>query len=267
MKVLCPIDFSIASIDAVNYAASLIENFETRYIELLHCSFPGDVSSFFPEYLENQRSIIQESLSSLTDSMQAQAPQVQWSQQIIHGNPLDEISSYLKINEFDLVVIGTKGLRNPNDRIFGSLTETLFEKSICPILAIPQGYVFNHLKSVVFSIDEEVISSEKVVKSLVSIVKQYSSSLTLLHIKGQDERPLELNLDLDYFLKDIKYEFYSRSSEGSLTKDINDVCQDLKADLLCMIHRDRGWMLNVMHRSQVKEELDRLSMPVLILHD
>ena len=99
------------------------------------------------------------------------------------------------------------------------------------------------------------------------MVKNYHSSLKLLHVKSTEDRPLEYNLDLDYFLKGIDYEYYSKSSEGTLTKAINEVCRHESADLLCMIHRDRGWMLNLVHRSQVKEELDQLSMPILILHD
>lgn len=267
MKILCPIDFSIASIDAVYYATALIKKFDKREITLLHCSFPGDVSEIFDESVEKQRKIIQENLSNILEKMQKIAPEINWNQEMIHGNPLEEISKFIKKHPFDLVIIGTKGLQNPKDRLFGSLTETLFENSRAPILAIPQGYVFHQLKSVVLSIDEESISSEKVMKSFLELVKRYQSKIVLLHVKEPEDQPLEYNLDLDYFLKGTNYEYYSKSSEDSLTKAINEVCQHESADLLCMIHRDRGWMLNLVHRSQVKEELDQLSMPILILHD
>ncbi len=267
MKVLCPVDFSIASIDAVHYAASLLKKFDKREIELLHCSFPGDVSAMFDEYLERHQSIIQENLDTLLEEMQQKAPEIEWTQQIIHGNPLDEISRYIKKGDYDLVAIGTKGLQNPEDRMFGSLTESLFEQSDAPILAIPQGYVFKKLQSIILAIDEEVISSEKVVETLAKLARRYDSSLKLLHVKGKDDRPLEYNLDLDYYLKGVNYEYYSKSADGPLIKAINEVCRHEKTDLLSMIHRDRGWMFNLLHRSQVKEELDRLSMPILILHD
>jgi nucleotide-binding universal stress UspA family protein len=267
MKVLCPVDFSIASVDAVYYAIGLMKKFHNPQIELLHCSFPGDVSTMFDEYVEKQRLVIQENLSALTEKVVKEAPEIKWSQQIIHGNPLDEIYTYLKKHDFDIAIIGTKGLQNKEDRLFGSITESLFEKSKTAILAVPQGYVFDTLNSVVFSIDDDSISSEKIMLPLISLVKQYKSSLKLLHIKENEDRPLEYNLDLDYFLKGINYEYYSKSTDNTLTKAISEVCRHEAADLLCMVHRDRGWVFNLIHRSQVKEELDELSMPILILHD
>ncbi|MBK8504406.1 MAG: universal stress protein [Saprospiraceae bacterium] len=137
MKVLCPVDFSIASVDSVYYAIGLMKEFHNPHIELLHCSFPGDVSTMFDEYVEKQRKVIQENLSALTEKVSKEAPGIKWSQQIIHGNPIDEISLYLKKKDFDIVVIGTKGLQNPEDRLFGSITESLFEKSKTAILAVP----------------------------------------------------------------------------------------------------------------------------------
>lgn len=267
MKILCPVDFSIASTDAVYYSAALLQKYDKREITILHCSFSGDIAELFDEFLEKQRRVTQDHMDTLMENMQKVAPDIHWSQEIIHGNPLDEITSYIKKHPHDMIVIGTKGLQNPKDRIFGSLTETLFEKSSAPILAVPQGYVFHQLKSIIFSIDEDSISSEKVVTPLLNLVKRYHSSLVLLHIKSTDERPLEYNLDLDYFLKGLNYQYHSKSSDDTLTKAINEVCRHESADLLCMIHRDRGWMLNLVHHSQVKEELDQLSMPILILHD
>lgn len=267
MKILCPVDFSIASIDAVYFAAALLKKFEIKEITILHCSFPGDIAEIFDDAIEKQRKIIQENLKNVMEKMGNLAPEISWDQKLIYGNPLEEISRFIKKNHYDLVIIGTKGLQNPKDRVFGSLTETLFESSKAPILAIPQGYVFHHLNSVVLSIDEENISSEKVLHTFLDLVRKYESNVMLLHVQDEDERDMESNRDLDVFLKGIHYEYYAKTSEESLTKAINEVCQDKSADLLCMIHRDRGWMLNLVHRSLVKEELDQLSMPILILHD
>ena len=267
MKILCPIDFSVASVDAVRYAVALISKIADPHIELLHCIFPGLRSTIFTNYSDFLGDRVREDMDTLIGEFGQTNAHIKFSQVILRGNPLDLVPAHISKNEFDYTVIGTKGLNSVKEMIMGSLTERLFEKATCPTLAIPQAYVFHVMENVVLAVDDEMISSEAVTRPLVSIVKGHSSRLKLLHVRQKGDTKLEYDPELDAYLTEIPFDYYSKYTAGSVNKAINEVCQDTNADLLCLIHRHRGWMLNVFHRSQVREELFRMSMPILVLRD
>ena len=85
-------------------------------------------------------------------------------------------------------------------------------------------------------------------------------------VKKEDQK-LAYDSDLDQYLSGVDYDYYSKFTTGTVNKAINQVCRHVNADMLCMIHRDRSWILDLFHRSQIKEELFHISMPILILRD
>ena len=267
MKILCPVDFSVASTDALWYAVALTAKYEPRQIELLHCLYPGIRSSVLPANDRFLYERAEQDMNTLLQEVKDIDTGLKLTSKILRGDPLDQVSPYIRSGEFDYVVTGTKGLNAKKDAILGSLTEKLFEKSQAPVIAIPQGYVFQTLHSVVFAVDNETISSGQIVEPLLQLVRSYYSKLTLLHIRENSDDKEEYDPDLDYYLQGIKYDYYSKLSHGSINKAVNEVCLRVEADLLCMIHRDRGWRLNLVHHSQVREELSHISMPILVLHD
>jgi hypothetical protein len=102
---------------------------------------------------------------------------------------------------------------------------------------------------------------------MLTLLSKYDSRLKLLHVRQKDEPSFQYDSYLGEYLKGIDFDHYSKFTSGSVNKSINQACQDEDADLLCMIHRDRGWISSLFHQSQINQELFRISMPLLILHD
>ena len=267
MKILCPVDFSVTSVDAVYYALAFSSRYADREIELIHCIFSGLRSTLFPSYTDFVKEKAEADLDRLIEEIKRDHSNFKLTKKILKGDPIVLLPSYIADHGFQYVVIGTKGLSAAKSNILGSVTEELFENTDCPIIAVPQGYVFHRLKNVVLAIDSEVISSDKVVRPFLDMIEPDQSRLKLLHVRQEGDTRLEIDLDLEAYIDGIDYDYYSKYTSGSVNKAINDVCLQVDADLLCLIHRDRGWMLQVFHRSQVREELLHLGIPVLVLHD
>ena len=266
MHLLCPVDFSVASVDAARYAVALGNAAGGGEIELVHCVNVGRRAKFFADMRTTQIERADADMQILLEHLEPEEDLV-ISYKIYEKDPTGFIPAMAKQRDYDFIIVGTKGLNAVRDMTFGSMTETLFEQTTTPILAIPEGYMFNGLKRIVLAVDDEPIDSDELLEGLVALIKSQGSKLHLLHVRREGDSNLEYYPALDHYLQEIPYDYDSKYTKGGVSAVIDDFCQSKSVDLLCMIHRDRGWMLNVFHRSLVKEELYHISLPLLILHD
>ncbi len=267
MKILCPIDFSVASVDALRYAVAIGAKFDGCKIDLLHCVNPNNQDRIFKDeiiFLETRATVkmqrLAEEVSSLNSSIGIR-------QIVLKGDPLTLILAHIEENDYDYTILGAKGMRSAKDRPIGSTTENLFQQARCPVLAVPQAYIFRALDNAVLAVDISPVSSQKVLEPLLRLVTVSKTHLELLHVRQKEDQKLEYDSGLDQYLSGIDFNYYSKFTSGSVTKAINEVCLHVNADLLCLIHYHRGWMPDLFHYSQVKKELLQISMPILILHD
>ena len=267
MKVLCPIDFSTASVDAVRYAGAMCSNFYSCHIEMLHCIYSGLRSNIFLNYADFIDEKVRTDLNLLSAELVKQHSNLQLSYKILRGDPIDLIPKYIIENGYSLVIIGAKGLNAHKSDWFGNVAETLFEKATTPVLAVPQGYVFGTLQNIVLAVDEEKISSQRTVDPILEMVENFGSKLRLLHVRREGDEQLEFDPQLESYLEGFDFDYYSKYTRGSVNKSISELCLQVNADLLCMIHRDRGWFQNLFHESELKKELQRISLPLLVLRD
>ena len=138
-RLLCPVDFSEASLAAFRFAFSLAEEADAR-ITLLHVvDLPADDELLllqvdvnrFRELIEVQT---QKRLGALiTDEMKT------WSKpstRITYGKSYQDIVNMARDDASDLIVMGVHG-RNPVDlTVFGSTTNHVVRMASCPVLTV-----------------------------------------------------------------------------------------------------------------------------------
>jgi len=262
MKILCPVDFSKASINAFKYALKLGDFLGATLVEVTHCHYstPGrKVGSPVSEV-----GALQDKLSELVQSHEGQFSGKIGSS-FFKGDPLDVLSPYLKAMGHDLVVVGTRGLTQVRDMTIGSFTEELIFSLETPILVVPNTFQFSGLNQIVFAIDGQPISSSNTVQMLVGLAGKTEANLHVVHVVQDQNTAGDKLKGIDKYLDQITYDFRSVPAQGSVTKTLDIFCDEQEADLLSMVHRDRGWMINIFHKSTVKEELFHLKTPLLVL--
>lgn len=55
---------------------------------------------------------------------------------VLHGDPLEQILSYLHKHRADLVVVGTRGLSRGTRLLLGSVSSRLVNEAPCPVLVV-----------------------------------------------------------------------------------------------------------------------------------
>lgn len=139
--ILCPVDFSEASMEALEYALSLAQEANARLI-LLHVieSFLGEagtaemghmkVSEYYG-YLEK------DALGRLKAAVPEQARL--WSapkERVARGRAYREILTLAGEQGADLIVMGVQGKNALNRFFFGSTTQHVIREALCPVLTI-----------------------------------------------------------------------------------------------------------------------------------
>ncbi len=139
-KILCPIDHSDCSKEALKYAVSFAMKDEAK-LYLLHII---DIRSFSEgldamskqipdeETLEQLRTKLLDCIpEEIRDEMDVEAI-------VIQGIPFAEIISTAREKEIDMIVTGSHGRTGISHMMLGSVSEKVVRKAPCPVLIVRQ---------------------------------------------------------------------------------------------------------------------------------
>ncbi len=137
-RILCPIDGSESSIDAVNHAVSLVRETDGRLI-LLHVIEPVPARDAFSTVYgaEYRRRSEAEAKALLRGAL---APDVrEWcrcEEIVADGKASAQILDTARTRNADVIVMGVRGRGAIDMMAFGSTTNAVVRRAACPVLAV-----------------------------------------------------------------------------------------------------------------------------------
>ena len=134
-RILVPVDFSASSGEALRFAHSLAAALGAS-IEVLHVM---DRSSTMLDRVSDRPSggdlpVARDMLRDFVDAIDSSA--VPMTQRIEQGEPHDRIVSLANEEEFDLIVMGTRGRTGRAQALVGSVAESVVRMSPRPVLTV-----------------------------------------------------------------------------------------------------------------------------------
>lgn len=137
-KILVPIDGSENSKKAYSYASYLSKNLKGE-ITILHVAdAPPTV------YLQSQK-VLDELLEKYSKAREkvfdeyqelAERESIKIKTKVIFGNPGQEIVKFSLKDEFDVIIIGNRGIGHLKEMIIGSVSSTVIHDAKCPVLLV-----------------------------------------------------------------------------------------------------------------------------------
>lgn len=140
-RLLCPVDFSESSLAALRFACSLAKEANAA-LTVLHVfdwpeREPPQVMQFEAQQILRT---IEDDATRRLEALVSDETKT-WctaSTQVVHGKPYRGILDTAEREGTDLIVIGVRG-RNPIDlTLFGSTTNHVVRRAVCPVLTIRQ---------------------------------------------------------------------------------------------------------------------------------
>ncbi len=140
-KILCPIDHSDGSKEALKYAVSFAMKNEAK-LYLLHVidirSFDESIDTMAAQ-IPNDETIKQLKTKLLECIPEEIRSDMQIEALVVQGIPFAEIISIAKTNKVDMIVMGTHGRTGLAHIMIGSVSEKVVRKAHCPVLTVRQS--------------------------------------------------------------------------------------------------------------------------------
>ena len=139
-RILVPVDFSLGSKAAVEYAVALAKALQAT-VTLVHVhELPALMNSIVPGAdnvvdAENDRAFSQKWLEELRAEVQ-QHSNVEMRVMVEHGSAAEEIVSISQSGGFDMIVMGTHGRTGIRRVLMGSVAEAVVRRALCPVVTI-----------------------------------------------------------------------------------------------------------------------------------
>lgn len=141
-KILCPIDFSPGSKQALHVAGDLAARASCELVVAHVWQLPSSTYALeYPWPAEVAQNLIDDATRELAKAeSEALAPGVaKVSSILLSGTPSTEIVALLEQQAFDLCVVGTHGRTGLARVLLGSVAEKVVRHSPCPVLAVHPG--------------------------------------------------------------------------------------------------------------------------------
>ena len=131
-SILCPIDFSACSDEALIHASTLASQGNAKLF-LLHVSqLPVPYNDGIPVYSPHAEQVAQE--EAMLKTITPPDEKVDFERHHRIGEPAVEILNFAQDHHVDLIVMGTHGRKGLSRMLMGSVAEKVVRKAGCPVL-------------------------------------------------------------------------------------------------------------------------------------
>jgi nucleotide-binding universal stress UspA family protein len=268
MKLLCPIDFSDAAFNGLEYAAHLAKALSAKltiiYVRL----------SIWPEALPLEHEA-NESLDDIATRLQKIKDETHKEFGILCDHHVEITTSTFqeaiaaRAKDYDLIIMGTNGSNNYYQYIFGSSTYQVIEKTKCPVLIVPQGYIFRAIRNIVYAYDPST-NPIFLIDQLKKLVIPIRASVRILHI-SEDKASAETEHKLEALREAVRARALRNNEwifDCTYSKDvswaIDQYMKNHNADILALSFHHRTLKEKFFNENVIKQITMILEYPAMI---
>ena len=280
--ILVPTDFSDCSADAVKYAIHFAEKtqrrllfFNSTFLLIPTRSSAKDHLSAVKSDKEAKMRTLTEFIEKIYDTLKIKRSENNTRFLVKFGNSVVEnITKTINEQFIDLIIIGTHGATGFRKVFSGSNTASVIEQSYCPVLAIPNKYRFDGIKTIAYA-SSNLDNLKKELKKIIPVAQKLEASLEIFHITvAAEARAKWREFNSKEFMKSLShyFRFYNMSlyiidgEKNSLINEIKDFVKHNKPDMLAMLTHKRSSFEKIFNTSRTKKISYHLNVPLMALN-
>lgn len=202
-RILLPTDFSGNSLNAIDYAMALFEfqpceffflNIQKPSLYISDDLMMGDPSASIYEAiaLDNKKKL-EELKETYEDRYSAQP--FRFEIRFDFDTLEDALQQLVNEENIQLIIMGTNGATDAQEVLFGSNTLRVIRNVRCPLLVVPEGFRFEHLSSMMFTLSEGDHFHPEALQPLADILRDHVVTLEVLQLNTDEKLPNSPILD------------------------------------------------------------------------
>lgn len=273
-NILALTDFSPTSINAIKYTLQFFEG-DSLSLYILYCKVPettystvemiaSDNASFYDSLLKEASDQLNQLIADLKRDLSTKS--VSFHPIVAYDSLVDAAKSVIKSKDIQLSVMGSNGVTNAKEVVFGSNTIKMVRHISHPILVIPSEFKFQPIQNTVLPLHDYDKLSDESFQDIVSFIKQIGGRVHALRICPKGEAPLEATTDkkaLTSFLNPVPFEYHNVHNIP-LNYVVDCFIQTHKIDMLMLMVKPESFFERFFKNSSTKKITNDLSVPLLV---
>lgn len=164
-----------------------------------------------------------------------------------------------------VVVMGTQGATGLKEVLMGSNTADVIKHSGLPVIAVPQDARYKAPKRILLADDGGPVQKETL-SVLLDIARRSHAEIMIVRVMKEDDGTEESSSSAlyDKLLGAIPHSHHYVSGENVNTA-LHDMADQSDADLVVVVHRQRGLFEQLFHRSTSTKLAMHTHIPMLVL--
>ncbi|MEP4093786.1 universal stress protein [Reichenbachiella sp.] len=268
-QILLPVDFSLCSDKAVEFGlqiAHLIDA-EVTFIYVSPVLAGGDVTFFIDEPIfEASKARATKEFESLKSRMPV-LKGLEYNFRFEVGFPVQTIAKVAEEIHADLIILGTKGVSNKLDEIFGNTAYETLKQAHCPVLIVPQNFEPTIARQIAIATNFRMETDYDIVEIMFLIAKALNSEIHVVTIAdGPEPRRDPFNRQQMKLwaetLEGVRHHFHfiqnSDVEEGML-----NYVEDQNINMLVVMPSKLNFIKSLFHKSVSKRLAYHTQVPLL----
>lgn len=180
-KFLVPVDFSLPSESAAEYAIEMTRDIEGAEIILYHV-YKHDILSTWKDSDKQSRKTATDAELEIVKNFLKNNPGQVITIASEEGSFIDNISKYVLGNHVDMVIMGINGSTRMAGNIIGDKVLSLIININIPIMIIPPDVHFKKIDNVLFASDFKDVARKTPFDSLKKVLEFLKPKLNILNV-------------------------------------------------------------------------------------
>lgn len=263
-------DFSKTSLNAVNYAADMAAAISAK-LEVLHV-MQVPVATGIPDYIEELEDEMQEQADyKLQLLKQELEKRTRYSIPILcsnmEGNTGSTIEAVAENKKPFAIILGSKGVSNLQNILFGSVALHTAKHAQFPVLLIPEKAKFSSVTAIAFATDLLLEKSRQLISEVRKWVNIFNARLDVVYVNNAGSFKNEKEKQFASFKKhlsnyDVHFNFVINDS---VSNGISSYIKTKKPNMLVLMYHKESFLHKVAFRSEFENIFRSTSIPLLVI--
>jgi nucleotide-binding universal stress UspA family protein len=168
-----------------------------------------------------------------------------------------------------LIVLATHGTDDVSAFLMGNNCRQVIDTATIPLLIVPENCAIKNIEKFVFATDI-VHNDIEYISSLAGLAKQFSAEIMVINVNQNTvlsgEHEIEINLFKDRLTHNVNYSrvYYRNIPNDNVKKGLEWLIENVKFDILVMVHR-KGGLFDFFFKSSITKKIaDHAYVPLLV---
>lgn len=275
-KILFPTDFSEIAANALVYALEMADLIKAE-INVIHVYHLPELKSVKMPATKKElyKSIEMEELDEFKKAVpklreiakENNMDHIKMSHMMIEGPPVPTIARIASKEEYDYVIMGTKGSTGLRELFMGSVTAGVIERVNRMIISVPEKASFDgKLDDIVFLTDYKDDEKAALIE-LIEFSEQFDARIHCLHFDVRVESSTEERMAYwSSALKDKynKISFFTIACDD-MEKKLEEYAIENNIDLVALLPRKKSKWIKIFSPSVSRQMANHLNIPLLTI--